>query len=329
MTLSRSSVRLALLVPLSGFALAQQPEAPVMGYLVDQTAQRIRSVLGIPGAAQVGDIIELGVDIVSGAASARAGYVLALAGERREPVLWLPGAAAVRTLDRVPSGADHVYLSPEGSAAAFYYRAEKRVVVISGLPDALGAPVQFELGAMPPVATLAVSDDGQLIALGEAQGAPPAAAASVIILSQAGERNRFPALGGTTAFAFLPRSHAFLFTSAEQAWLIRGAGLSDERVRLEEQSLPGATAIAVDGVWALFAHATEGRVVLQNLSDLSIPAEVLDCGCQPGMLARMRGAVRLNDFRGSSLRLLDLTARPRVVFAAPPRDLLTTERRHD
>ncbi len=315
MTLGRSAIRLAWLAQAGLIALAQQPEAPVLGYLVDQTAQRIRGVWGVPGAAQVGAPVELGVAIVGGAASPKADYVLALAGDLREPMLWLPGSASLRAVAGVPAGADQIYLSPEGSAAAFLYRGENRVLVISGLPNAPRQPVNFELTSLQsPLAALAVSDDGQLIAVGEAETGP--AASSVIILSGAGERNRFAAVGGARAVAFFSRSHAFIFTSAEQAWLIRGEGLSDERLPLAE-SFAGASSVAIDGDWALFAHAASGRVAMRDLANLSTPAAVLDCGCTPELLVKMRGGLRLHEYRGSSVRMLDLTAHPRVVFAAP------------
>ena len=319
MNLGRSAIRLAWLAPAGLIALAQQPEAPVLGYLVDQTAQRIRGVWGVPGAAQVGDLIELGVAIVSGAASPRADYVLALTGDLREPMLWLPGSASPRAIAGLPAGADQIYLSPEGSAAAVWYRGENRVLVISGLPNSPRQPVNFELTALQsPLAALAVSDDGQLIALGEGEAGP--AASSVIILSGAGERNRFAAVGGARAVAFFPRSHAFIFSSAEQAWLVRGDGLADERVPLAE-SFADASSVAIDGDWALFAHPATGRVALRDLANLSTPAAVLDCGCTPEVLVKMRGGLRLHEYRGSSLRMLDLAAHPRVVFAAPARAL--------
>ncbi|MCX6598769.1 MAG: hypothetical protein NTV70_20650 [Acidobacteria bacterium] len=327
MTFSRSAIRLALLAPVSLVTPAQQFEAPLLGYLVDTAEQRIRGVWGVMGAAQVGAPIEIGAEVLAGAASPQASHVVVLTGEQRQAAIWLPGETVARRLAGVPAGADQLTLSPEGNSAAFLYRRENRVLVVSGLPsptqepvaiDPTQEPVAIDLTALRlPLAALAVSDDGQVVAVGEMEPADAGQRASLILLGAAGELNRAPASGGVTAISFASRSHQLVFATASEAWLVTGESLSDSPRRLRAPELAGATAVALDRQRAVFAQPGAGQIAWVDLAALDQPAKVMACNCQPDTLARLKSGFRLTDYRGTSLRLLDMTARPRVVFAAP------------
>src|SRR5690349_12584905 len=95
-------------------------EGPVLGFILDRAAQRIRPVLGVPGAAIVGGADEGSSDVSSAVVSPNGDYALALTGARQEAVIWRAGQRRAR-LEFLPGSPDAVAISPEGSAAAAYY----------------------------------------------------------------------------------------------------------------------------------------------------------------------------------------------------------------
>src|SRR5690242_5572484 len=76
--------RLTEVRPIVGHAA----EGPVLGFIVDRGAQRIRPVLGIPGAAIIGGVEEGSADVSSAVVSPNGDYALAVTGARHEAVIW-------------------------------------------------------------------------------------------------------------------------------------------------------------------------------------------------------------------------------------------------
>jgi hypothetical protein len=292
----------------------QQAGGPVLGLIVDGAGHRIRPVLGVPGAAVVGPAIDAGAGVSAEAASPRGDYVVVLAGDARQPALWLADGS-LRALPGVPAAPDRVAVSPEGAAAGLYYLADSRILLVSGLPDApaLSAAIQLT-PSRRPFREIAVSDDGKLALVVEDGAA--------VAMSSPGDLNRIVLSAPVEALAFAHNSHDAVLAGGSEAVLIRSVEVPGERVVLATDGLEGIAAAAVsrDGRSAYLASARSGKVAVVSL-DGGHAAVTLECPCSPGRLIRMndQSSYRLTEYSGESLYVLDGAATPpRIVVAPPP-----------
>ena len=275
---------------------------PVLGFVVDGESHRIRPLLGVAGATTVGPALD-SAGIAAAIVSPRGDYALGVAGLRREPAIWMEGRALLR-LVILPAAPDAIALSPEGSAAALYYRAEKSVRVITGLPD---APILA--GRVPADAAegLMVSDDGKLVVVAEHS--------TVVVAGTDGSCKRIELEGAVGAMAFAGSNHDAVIASGTQAFLIRDLELPGERRLLAAADIGPVSAAAwsSDRRLVLLAGRSSGKVAIVNLESEAV---ALDCQCTLAGLFRLnsRDDFRLTDYSGAALSILEAGAvHPRVV----------------
>ena len=122
---------------LAVFAVAALPvcaqsgiAGPVSGYVFDRSASALRPILGIPGAALLGEGLDVGSQIT--AAYVAPGQNWALAATAGGPVFFkLTSGAALRiAVAGVTASPELVAFSPSGTAVALY--AAGRIQVIQG-----------------------------------------------------------------------------------------------------------------------------------------------------------------------------------------------------
>ncbi len=145
-------------------------EGPRLGFVFDHATKSVRPILGIPGAATLGQSLESGLDLRKIAISPMQDYVLATEGEHNQVVVLATNrtplvAVAVQGADRGP---DQLSISSGGTAAALYYKGGNHVQLISGLPGAPRISARLYLSAGQVPSALAVSDDGQTLLAGVA-----------------------------------------------------------------------------------------------------------------------------------------------------------------
>jgi len=150
-------------VLLAGVAAAQSGTAlsgPTMGLVFDSSQSALRPIRGIPGAASLGDAVNLGFPLASATVSPRQDYALALRADDSSVVLARAGGASAAIPGARP-GPALVVFSPAGTAAALYDSGAGRVQILTGLPDAAAVQSDVSISALAgPVAALAVDDAG-------------------------------------------------------------------------------------------------------------------------------------------------------------------------
>src|SRR6266545_7546197 len=147
---------------------------PSAGYVFDAPAKAVRQIRGIPGAAMMGEALDLGIGIASAEISPRGDLAVATGADGAVHLFRLSnGAAAERAVNNLMTAPAGVVFSPNGTAAALY-RAD-RVQVLKGLPDNPEIAVTFPLArpasytmetARPRRASpdaIAVSDDAAYV----------------------------------------------------------------------------------------------------------------------------------------------------------------------
>ena len=316
-------LRIVPAVFLAGVAAAQTGTAlsgPTMGLVFDSSQSALRPIRGIPGAATLGDPLNLGFALASATVSPRQDFALALRADDSSLVLVRAGRFAAIPKTR-PAPALMVF-NNAGTAAALYDSGAGRVQILTGLPDAAAVQSDVDISALAgPVAALAVDDAGTSLFLA-------AGAAETVALYRI-------AMDGASQFLASFRSVAALRLSAtgREALLadsaagavyairdLRGAGRV-ETIVSGRDGLGAPIAVESDSAGRIFVADRAGNLTILDRARGSVLS--LPCGCAPTGLFRLSGTAtfRLTEPSHAPMWVLDASgADPRIVAIphAPP-----------
>ena len=312
----RSGSLIGLLGLIVSLAHAQQGAVagPVAGYVFDAQAQVVRPILGIPGAALLGDPLSLGMQVTSATISPRLDSVAAVAVDGSFHLFALrAGAAKEVAVNGIPSAPERVVYSPNGSAAALY--AGGRIQVVAGLPAAPAPAGAFDMSALLALpggrghrqftGSFAVSDDGALVLVAEGSG---------VQLFGSGPAKQLAA-GRMTALAFAPGTHDAVVAGTGVTLVRDVAGTATRQTIAPDdptQTAVGASFSADAGKLYVAGTKTSGVAVFDLKAGTSAQ---IACNCTPAGLVGMGDLYRLNEVGSAPLWILDPTsAGPRIVF---------------
>jgi hypothetical protein len=316
-------LQMVLAVALASVAAAQTGTAlsgPTMGLVFDASQSALRPIRGIPGAATLGDAVNLGFALASATVSPRQDYALALKADDSSLVLVRAGAeissAAVPGARPAPA---LIVFSPAGTAVALYDSGAGRVQILTGLPDAAAVQSDVDISALAgPLAALAVDDAGTSLFL----AAGPAEAVSLYRIAMDGT-SQFLASFRSVAALRLSGSgrEALLADSAAGAVYVirelRGAGHL-ERIASGQDGLGAPIAVESDSAGRIFVADQSGNVTILDRSHGSVVS--LPCGCTPAGLFRLAGTAifRLNEPSDGPMWVLDASGAEARIVAVPP-----------
>lgn len=146
-----------LLISLTAFAA--DLSSPIVGYSVRN--REVRLILGVPGATSYSGPVALPAGVESIRLTPGHRWLLALRADGSAASAWVPETGVERTLEKVSGEPGLISLSPNGAAAAFYWRDANRIVVYAGLPEAPAVTAELAAGNWT---SLAVSNDGRHLA---------------------------------------------------------------------------------------------------------------------------------------------------------------------
>ncbi len=289
---------------------------PVAGYVPDAARSSLQPVLGMPGAAVLGDTLRLnGAWSLLGVSPSQE-YAMATDRFSGELLLVSTESAAGRSVEGALRGAGSVRMSPNGTSAVL--RAGGQVQIVNGLPDAPHAQSPVDVSALGALKALAVSDDGSLVLVVAGSGADTA----LYSINLQGELRWLGALGQDARLSFANRSHsaAIAGMSTNELWILADAAgdFSLRRLSGPESGMSGPVGVAFsdDNRRVLAAHS--GGIIRVNLDDAAVAA--VACSCAPTLLARMRGnsTFRLTEVSDQPMWIVeDRTAVPQVWFVPP------------
>jgi hypothetical protein len=230
----------------------------------------------------------------------------------------LPGSAAVQIrllkeriadegiLAGVPPAPERIVMSPSGDTAGFYYRGERQLKVMTGLPD---APVLTRTITLPGDAgAIAISDQGGsiLIAVQQADNG------SLLFEAQPAGLAPAPVRGSVAAVAFRPDSvEAAVLTRSGELWLINAGHLLASGITAGGESALG---FSRDGKRLFVTDATSRGVRIFHPA--GVAEEFVSCDCTPTALVPMNAAAvfQLKEASQDRVLLVDaVSLRPRVV----------------
>ncbi|MGA8026352.1 MAG: hypothetical protein WB992_04350 [Bryobacteraceae bacterium] len=152
--------------------------APTLGFIAGPTTNQITPILGIPGAARLGDPLLLPNTVTSVHIAPGHAYALIEQGAGGPIcVAILRGAALGESIIPLPiAGAIHqadlLAFSPTGSSALLYSQQMNRFQVVTGLPGSPSVSGDFPNASVGgAVSRLAISDDGKALLMADDTGA--------------------------------------------------------------------------------------------------------------------------------------------------------------
>ncbi len=280
--------------------------APRLGYIWDSAAQSVRPVEGIPGAALLGQALDLGGQFTRAIICENLSYILAISSRERTPFVLQIGTDGVTS--HAIEGAvpvDRMVLSPSGTSALLYDARGQILQIVTGLP---GTPAVTREIRGPVVEAMSVSDDGLLVLLAVGDALEPA-----FLSGNSEVPSSIPVSGPVSAMALRPHSHdALLATAGRITWVPSlDTDPSYEAVD-EDPSAPLALSFSHHGS-RFFAAYTDGRIRARSL--VSGDSSVTTCPCVPDRLQPLRGdsVFALNQAGQGPLFIYDSTNN-RVVF---------------
>lgn len=293
-------------------------EGPRLGFVFDHTTKSVRPILGIPGAATLGQPVESGLDLRKIAISPMQDYVLATEGEHNQVVVLATNhtpmvAVAVQGADHGP---DQLSISAGGTAAALYYKGGNHVLAVSGLPAAPKISARLYLSAGQVLSALAISDDGETLLAGVSD--------SVYWVSPNGEVPILKGLHKIVSIA-LASNHTALVADgvANQIHRVQNVTTAVETDVVagakEGIAAPVAMAMSQDGKRAFVANGKSGTIATVDLQSKTEVSQ-LSCQCTPTGLDRLAGTdvFRLTEPSSGPMWVLEAaTHQSRIVFVPP------------
>jgi hypothetical protein len=317
---------------------------PILGYFFDEEEYGLRLIQGTAGTASVGKLLDLGFSLSLAEISPAGRYALGIVKGSGLPVLIdLKGAVAdVRSMDGLKGEIDRIVISRSGSSAILFDEHEGDVTVVSGLPNNPQIIARLStLVLSSALSALAISDEGDLILVGVAQGVGNAVYA---LRSRPGYREdldkapvrgrrenpiRTPmirpvylcSVGLATDIEFMPNGRDAIVADGERNEIIqlREVMGAYERVVVAQAeqgiSRPVAVSIIEETARIFVANSGTGTVTVHEIG--SRESSTLSCPCTPSTMQRLNGrpVFRLTAPGKMPMLLLDAAAGPRIVFA--------------
>ncbi len=297
----KARVAALILAVCPGFGQVPAVRGPVLGYVYDSAG--LRPVFGMPGAAVLGQPLNLGGPIAQAAVSPRQDLALAVASsDSTVLVVNLPSGSA--TACECAPGPDRIVFSPGGDAAALYYSAGSSVRILKGT-HAKSAGV-FELSLLNGKLTaLSVSDAGEVLA---AFSEDDGSSGSAYFLSPGSAPRPVLSLRHASAAAFMPGStDAILADDLDnRIYVVRdpGGAAAVTVVATASDGIDGPVAVRAAGnSRALTANSHSGTITITDLTGGGSSA--IECGCTPSQIEPLSSSVYRLTTAPGPIRLLE------------------------
>jgi hypothetical protein len=317
---------LALLLLLNAFGTDSQDHRsssfsqPALGFVFDPNSSGLRPIWGIAGVSNLGEILPLGAKLMRAWVSPRQNYALAESLDCTELLLVTlePGPVETKPIAGSRSGADKIAISPTGTAALLYFEKQRRIELLTGLPQSATFGAAMDLSALPGALTsLAVSDEGQAVLIGVTEESGGA----VYVARPGGELQKISVAGEPTALSFFPQRLDGLLADRvnSSVWLLKdilGAAIGVQLAG-ESNGIDRPIAVASSDDSQRIFVANSGSNSLATLELATGRLAIVQAGSSVSGLHRLKGdsVFRITELSDRPLLILDGgTAETRVVF---------------
>ena len=320
---------------------------PTLGFIVDST-HHLRPMIGVVGAASIGDALDVGTDVLSATVPPSHDYILAMTSSGGWPIMLQargaitiqpnafavdPGQSGCDNSSDNPSGTrarprpacsqraaidagaaiDQIALSPTGSAAAFFSSSQGQIYTFANVNQSPAFSGHFEVGSLGALSAFAVSDDGKTVAVGVSDGQTGA-----LYSASAGKSMRLIVpMSHPAAIAFLHNSpNAVVVDDVSNTVSTMWDGNVFPVASSQDGiSKPSALGISNDNQRVFVGSSQSGSVV--TIGPNGTISQPLSCNCTlTGLFPTSTDSVfRLTDFSGGPVLLFDANRpAPRLTF---------------
>jgi hypothetical protein len=322
---------------------------PTVGYVVD-SAHHLRPMIGVVGAASIGDALDVGMDVTSATVPPAHDYVLAMTSSGGPIMLQVrggaftiqpgafamaPGQAACGGFNdsdlssetrmrpqpacsqhaSVDMGAaiDQIALSPTGSAAASYASSQGQIYSFANVNQSPSLSGQFQVGSLGSLSAFGVSDDGKTVAVGVSDGQT----GSLFIASAGRPMRLIASMAHPAAIVFLHNSSNAVVADdvANTVSTIWDGQVFPVASSQDGISQPIAIGISNDNQRVFVGSSQSGSVI--TVGPNGTISQPMPCKCTlTGLFPTNTDSVfRLTDFSGGPVLLFDANrAAPRITF---------------
>jgi hypothetical protein len=278
-----------LLIALGAFAISgwAQPSAgvagPVTGFIFDTQSRAVRPMLGIPGAAYLGNGVMIGLDAASVAPDGSA----ALAVERGGKLVLYTGLRNAHPAALAVAGAiaspDQFAWAPNGSAGAIYSSRAGQGQVLTGLGQSPVAAAPIDLSSLPGQVTV-LAFDGQRLIVAVAS----ADAGGIYLASASSGIQRIAPAVSPSAMALAGSSLFFSDSQSQQIFQVQDyAGTPGAVVFANDSGInsPAGLQVSADGQRLFVANSGSRKLAVYDIPSRA-PIESLDLTFTPTRLDR-------------------------------------------
>jgi hypothetical protein len=285
---------------------------PSSGYVFDPSAKVVRQIRGIPGAAMMGDSLDLGLSAASVEVSPRGDSAVAIGADGSTHFFRLKdGKATERPLSLAMQAPAGIVFSPSGTAVALYRSGN--VQVLTGLPDAVqvghthpvaeaGSSMAAAAPKRPTGTAFAVSDDATCVLVARDQ--------SVSLSMFPGGVRVLTNAQANALVAFAPGGHDAAVLSGGTLSLFQDVAGASTRQDISNVTGSAGLAFSADGKKVL-AAGPRGVTVLDRATG---DRKSVECDCRISGLSPMGSTLRLNQAGNGPLWLLDPAGEPKIFF---------------
>ena len=266
---------------------------PVTGFVFDSQLGAVRPMLGIPGAAYLGNAVATGLGAASVAPDGSAALTVQQGGKL---VLYsgLRSAATVAVALAIP-GADHFAWAPNSTAAAVYSSRNGQGQILTNLAASPAAAALIDLSSLPGQVT-ALAFDGQRLILAVASGD----SGGIYLATAAAGVQRVASAASPSAIALAGSSLYFADNQSQQIFQVENYATTPAAVLFANDSgisSPAGLQVSADGLRLYVANAGNRKLAVYDIASRS-PVQSLDLVFTP---------TRLDRFGDSSVFLMNGT----------------------
>lgn len=259
---------------------------PTLGFVFDRSGRALLPIDGIPGAAEIGEPIELSGTPTRMMVAPGAAHAVADMEGNPLAVLLRNGHGAPIPLPGTRTAANIIAFSASGDAVALYHSDSSSVFVVRGLPDSPEEAEEWPLSGLPgSISALAVGDGGGMALVGIASEVD----GGIYLLRAGGAAHRIGSLSDPRLIAVNPGATEAIAVDAAANSIHR---FSDLQRTAAEFVVPGPsgsdspiTAVAYwSGGGHLLAARQDGSITLFAASGEELSSA--SCECIPDGLVR-------------------------------------------
>ena len=293
---------------------------PNLGLIHDPIRKVLRPLLGVPGAAVLGDPLPLDFAVEMAAIAPSGSFALLRASGAPDLRLMRSTSEGhlVHSIGGALEDADRIVLGSAAWSAAAYNSASRRLQLLRGLPWEPEVTREIDISAFDGVVTaLAVSDDGRnaLVAFSTDE------TSSVWIFAVDEDPKSILSAGRVVSISFTAgAADALIVDERHRVVYLMSAENASTVVAGEADGIeaPVAAQSSRDRKFVFVAAAGNGRILIFNMEDGS--RRELTCPCSLQGLTRMseEAVFRLGEASDGPMWLLDAaSSEPRLVFVPP------------